>query len=162
MSRDTKSIGVAFRDQFLEDAELLNCTLTTPTVSGATLTTPTLTNATVTNLTVSGALTIDNVPVSATGNDTTQTATVLKISGTITTGALTTAADAKTSVVLTLVGAAAGDLAFITLAGGTNTTNVAVHSAIVTTNTITVILRNDVASVTALNGTVAFHYLLVK
>jgi hypothetical protein len=26
MSRDTKSIGVAFRDQFLENAELLNCT----------------------------------------------------------------------------------------------------------------------------------------
>jgi hypothetical protein len=27
MSRDTKSIGIAFRDQFLENAELLNCTL---------------------------------------------------------------------------------------------------------------------------------------
>lgn len=34
MSRNTKSIGVAFEDQYLKDAELEDCTLIDPTQSG--------------------------------------------------------------------------------------------------------------------------------
>jgi hypothetical protein len=104
----------------------------------------------------------DNAAVAATGNDTTQTATVTKFSGIITTGALTTAANAATSVVLTLTGVAAGDLVLVTGAGGTNTTPVYVQSAVATTNTVTVVLRNGVNATTALNGTVAFHYWVLK
>ena len=104
----------------------------------------------------------DSAAVSATGNDTTQTATVTKMAGTITTGSLTTAANATTAVVLTLTGVVAGDLILVTLAGGTNTTSVVTKSAIATTDTITVVLRNDVLVTTALNGTVKFHYLWIK
>lgn len=107
-------------------------------------------------------LDLDSAAVAATGNDTTQTATVTKQAGTITTGALTTAANATTDVVLTLTGVAAGDLVFVTMAGGTNTVAVYCQSAIATTNTITVKLRNGVNATTALNGTVAFHYLWCK
>lgn len=107
-------------------------------------------------------LDVDSAAVAATGDDTTQTATVTKMAGTITTGALTTAANATTAVVLTLAGVVAGDIVMVTLAGGTNTTSVTVNSAIATTDTITVVLRNDVLSTTALNGTVAFHYLWMK
>jgi hypothetical protein len=107
-------------------------------------------------------LDVDSANVSATGNDTTQTATVTKMAGTITTGALTTAANATTAVVLTLTGVAAGDKVLVTMAGGTNTTAVYCQSAIATTNTITVVLRNGVNATTALDGTVAFHYLWMK
>ncbi|MFZ2956972.1 MAG: hypothetical protein WA705_08795, partial [Candidatus Ozemobacteraceae bacterium] len=107
-------------------------------------------------------LDVDSAAVAATGNDTTQTAAITKMAGTITTGALTTAANATTAVVLTLTGVATGDIILTTLAGGTNTTSVTVNSAIATTNTITVVLRNDVLVTTALNGTVAFHYLWMK
>jgi hypothetical protein len=110
----------------------------------------------------SATLDVDSAAVSATGNDTTQSATVTKMAGTITTGALTTAANADTAVVLTLTGVAAGDIILVTLAGGTNTTSVVVKSAIATTDTITVVLRNDVLITTALNGTVKFHYLWMK
>lgn len=109
-----------------------------------------------------GTVAVDNAAVSATGNDTTQTATVTKVAGTITTGALTTAANGATSVVLTLAGVAAGDLVLVTGAGGTNTTPYNIESAIATTDTITVVIRNSVNATTALNGTVKFHYLLVK
>lgn len=105
---------------------------------------------------------LDSAAVAATGNDTTQTATVTKQAGTITTGALTTAANATTAVALTLTGVAAGDLVYVTMAGGTNTVAVYCQSAIATTDTITVTLRNGINATTALNGTVAFHYLWCK
>ena len=116
----------------------------------------------ITGVTEIVALKVDGAAASATGNDTTQTATITKMSGTITTGALTTAANATTDVVLTLTGVAAGDLCFVTLAGGTNTVTVELDSAICTANTITVKVRNGVLATTALNGTVAFHYLWLK
>jgi hypothetical protein len=86
MSRDTKSIGVAFRDQFLENAELLNCTLTTPSIAGATLTTTTLTAPTI-NGVVGGTTTSQTF--------TGLTATTATIDGAVITGA-------GTSNVLTL------------------------------------------------------------
>jgi len=48
-----------------------------------------------------------------------------------------------------------------TLTGGTNTTPVYLQSAVATTNTITVVIRNGVNATTALNGTVAFSYVVV-
>lgn len=130
----------------------------------ATITTATITNTNTTNLVVGigGTVAVDNAAVAATGNDTTQTATVTTAAGTITTGALTTAANAATSVVLTLTGVDAGDLVLVVGAGGTNTTPVYIQSAVATTNTITVTLRNGVNATTALNGTVAFHYVWIK
>lgn len=103
----------------------------------------------------------DYAAVSATGNDTTQTATVTKHCGTITTGSLTTAAGASTAVALTLTGVVAGDPVLVTLAGGTNTRTYDVGSAITTTDTITVTLRN-IDLINALNGTVKFVYLWIK
>lgn len=118
-------------------------------------------------LEVTGVVTVDgiatdNAAITATGNDTTQSVTATKASGTVTTGALTTAANAKTAVVITLPGVVAGDLVFVTLAGGTNTVSVGVFSAIATTNTVTVTLINGINATTALNGTVKFHYLVVS
>ena len=103
----------------------------------------------------------DYAAVSATGNDTTQTATVTKAVGTITTGALTTAAGSSTAVVLTLTGVAAGDPVFITKSGGTNTRTVDDFSVITTTDTITVTLRN-IDLISALNGTIKFNYFWMK
>lgn len=115
---------------------------------------------------IGGVKTFDSVlitkaAVSATGNDTTQTATVTTQAGIITTGALTTAANAATSVVLTLSGLVAGSIVQVSGAGGTNTTPVYIQSAVATTNTITVVIRNGVNATTALNGTVAFSYVVV-
>lgn len=103
----------------------------------------------------------DHANTSATGNDTTQSATVTKQCGTITTGALTTAAGASTAVVLTLTGVTAGDPVFVTMCGGTNTKSVVDLATITTTNTITVTLRNfDLLA--AADGTVKFNYFWMK
>lgn len=103
----------------------------------------------------------DYAAVSATGNDTTQTATITKAVGTITTGALTTAAGGSTAVVLTLTGVAAGDPIFLTKSGGTNTRTVDDFSVVTTTDTITVTLRN-IDLISAFNGTVKFNYFWMK
>jgi hypothetical protein len=106
MSRDTKSIGIAFRDQFLENAELLNCTLTTPTIAGATLTTTTLTSPTITTPTVTGGtltsstLTTPTINGVVGGTVTSQTFTALTTTTATIDGAVITGAG--TSNVLTL------------------------------------------------------------
>ena len=104
---------------------------------------------------------VDYAAVSATGNDTTQTATITKACGTITTGSLTTAAGASTAVALTLTGVVAGDPVLVTKCGGTNTRSWDDFSVITTTDTITVTLRN-IDLINALNGTVKFNYLHLK
>jgi len=129
------------------------------TITSATITTLTSTNVV---LAAGGAIDLDSATASATGNDTTQSVTVTKYAGTVTTGALTTAANATTAVVLTLTGVVAGDIVLVTLAGGTNTVAVYAQSGIATTNTVTVVLRNGVNATTALNGTVALHYVVMK
>lgn len=151
-----------------ESAVLAGVTAGTATASkavvlGASKEISTISTATITNLVVglAGTISINNTTLSATGNDTTQTVTATKLAGTVTTGALTTAGGATTSVVITLPQAGAADLVFATLAGGTNTTPVGISGAVATTDTITITLRNHTAA-TALNGTVAFHYLWVK
>ena len=104
---------------------------------------------------------VDYAAVSATGNDTTQTATITKACGAITTGSLTTAAGASTAVALTLTGVVAGDPVLISKCGGTNTRTADDFSVITTTDTITVTLRN-IDLINALNGTVKFNYLWLK
>lgn len=144
------SLGAALRG--IVDAIVGDTTLLAPTVKALTFD-------------VGGTINVDSAAVAATGDNTTQTATVTKMAGTITTGALTTAANASTSVVLTLVGVAAGDLCFTTLSlatSGQNTTSVELDSAVCTTDTITIKIRNGVLATTALNGTVKFHYLWLK
>lgn len=103
----------------------------------------------------------DFAAASTTGTDVTQSATVTKATGTITTAALTTAAAGSTAVVLTLTGVVADDPIFVTLAGGTNTRTIDISSAIATTNTLTITIKN-VDLVNALNGTVKFHYFWMK
>jgi hypothetical protein len=137
MSRDTKSIGVAFRDQFLENAELLNCTLTgstvvdgtyaspvitTPTISGVvsgTVTSQTFTALTTTTATIDGAVitgagtsNVLTLPISVTSHapvaiNATATATAAQVA----TGYITSTSAAATTITLptgTLLGAALG------------------------------------------------------
>lgn len=55
MSRNTKSIGIAYQDQYLENAELTTPTITSPTTTGGTATSQTLTSPTITGEVVTGA-----------------------------------------------------------------------------------------------------------
>lgn len=78
-----------------------------------------------------------------------------------TTPALVTAAGAAQAEVITLTGVAATDIAFVSPAGGTNTTMDFQLSAVCTTNTITVTITNTGPSA-ALNGTVIFNLMVLK
>lgn len=79
----------------------------------------------------------------------------------VTTPSLSTAAAGSQTEVLTLTGLTASDIAFVQLAGGTNTTAGITTSAVATTNTLTVTLFNNSAA-TALNGTVIFNVWILK
>jgi hypothetical protein len=124
MSRDTKSIGVAFRDQFLEDAELLNCTLQgTTTLPGGTLAASGTSN--VLSLPVN---VVEHTPVAI---NATATATAAQVAS----GYITSTSAAATTITLptgTLLGAALGavqgtvhDL-YIDNTAGANTVTIAV------------------------------------
>jgi ammonia channel protein AmtB len=106
-------------------------------------------------------LELDSANATTTGDDTTQSATVTKQAGKVTTAALTTAAGASTDIVLTLSGVVAGDLVFVSPAGGTNTKNVLVTGAVATTDTITITVQN-IDAADPLDGTVALNYLWAK
>lgn len=88
-------------------------------------------------------------------------ATVTKYAVQVTTEALTTAAAGSQAFVLTLTGAAATDLAFCQLCGGTNTQGTPILNAVMTTNTCTVTVKNHHAS-EALNGTLKFNVWILK
>lgn len=79
-----------------------------------------------------------------------------------TTPSLTTAAAASQTEVITLTGLAATDIAFVQLAGGTNTIHGLEISAVATTNTLTVNLYNNNVAASALNGTVIFNVWILK
>lgn len=79
----------------------------------------------------------------------------------VTSEALTTAAGASQAFALTLTGVAAGDLAFVTKAGGTNTRKNYTLEAVTTTNTVTVTLYNNEPT-NAINGTVIFNLWVLK
>lgn len=78
-----------------------------------------------------------------------------------TTPALTTAAGASQAEVYTLTGVAATDVAFITVAGGTNTRKNINLEAVCTTNTVTVTIYNSEPT-NAINGTVIFNLMILK
>ena len=88
-------------------------------------------------------------------------ATITKYACQVTTEALTTAAAASQAFVLTLTGAAATDLAFCQLCGGTNTQGTPILNAVMTSNTCTVTVKNHHAS-EALNGTLKFNVWILK
>lgn len=89
-------------------------------------------------------------------------ATVTKYACVVTTESLTTAAGASQALTLTLTGlVAAGDLAFVTRAGGTNTRRNYQLDAVATTNTVTVTVYNTEPT-NALNGTLIFNIWVLK
>ena len=98
---------------------------------------------------------------SATATLVSHATTLTKYAAVITTEALTTAGAASQAFTITLTGVAAGDLAFVTDVGGTNTVRNYTYTAATTTNTITVTVYNNTAA-TALNGTLKFNLLVLK
>jgi hypothetical protein len=90
-------------------------------------------------------------------------ATITKYAAKITTEALTTAHTATATLVITLSGVAAGDLAFAQLAGGTNTAGLPIiDSVVTTTNTVTIKLKNQALTTNAFNGTFIINLLVLK
>lgn len=91
------------------------------------------------------------------------TMTTGKFAAVITTESLTTAHTASQALVITCAGVAAGDLAFVTRAGGSNTTGVPnVTSVVCTTNTVTINLKNEALATNAFNGTFIFNLMVCK
>lgn len=87
--------------------------------------------------------------------------TATKYAMVVTTESLTTAAGASQAFVITLTGVAAGDLAFVQAAGGTNTRQMYRYAAVTTSNTITVTVYN-MEPTNALNGTLIFNLWVLK
>lgn len=92
----------------------------------------------------------------ATGNAATVTSQMVQI----TTPSLATAAGASQAEVITLSGVTTSNMAFVQIAGGTNTTWAGVTArAVCTANTVTVTIHNGNAA--ALNGTIIFNLMVV-
>lgn len=89
-------------------------------------------------------------------------ATITTWAAVITTESLTTAHTAAATLVITKTGVAAGDIALISMVGGTNTQGVPVFNAVCTTNTVTITLRNNAIATNAFNGTFIFNLVIVK
>lgn len=144
-------------------------TLTTTTIAGTVAFSGAVTHDLTTTFT--GVATFNADPVigagktinldSATATLSSNAATLTKFAGVITSEALTTAAGASQAFVLTLTGVAAGDIAMVTRAGGTNTRKNFSLEAVTSTNTITVTLYNGEPA-NAINGTVIFNLWVLK
>lgn len=80
----------------------------------------------------------------------------------VTTESLTTAHTATQALVITKVGVASGDIAMISMVGGSNTQGVPVFNAVCTTDTVTITLRNNAIATNAFNGTFIFNLLIHK
>lgn len=123
------------------------------------------------NQTITGVKTFTGNPTFTTGstlklNAATSTlssnaATVTKYASQVTTESLTTAAGSSQALVITLTGAAATDLAFVTSTGGTNTRKNYKYEVVMTTNTCTVTVYNTEPT-NALNGTLIFNLWILK
>lgn len=98
---------------------------------------------------------------SNTASLTSNAATLTKYACVVTSEALTTAAGASQAFTLTLTGVAAGDLAFVTRCGGTNTRRAYNLDAVTSTDTVTVTLYNNEPT-NAINGTVKFNLWVLK
>lgn len=91
------------------------------------------------------------------------TMTTGKFAAVITTESLTTAHTASQALVITCPGVAAGDIAIVTRAGGSNTGGVPnVTSVVCTTNTVTINLKNEALATNAFNGTFVFNLIVFK
>lgn len=141
-------------------------TITSATIT--TLTAPTIAGAT----TMSGAVTFSTTPILGAGTTvdldsntltgSSHAATATKYAFQYTTESLTTAAGASQNEVVTFTSNfAATDLAFVTAAGGTNTQGTPLLKAVMTSNTLTITIKNHHAS-EALNGTLIFNVWVVK
>jgi len=121
--------------------------------------------------TIAGAKTFSDDPIIGAGATinldshtktlTTNAVTATKYASVVTSEALTTAAGSSQAFVITLTGVAAGDIAMVQAAGGTNTREHFVYKAITTTNTVTVTVCNIGPSL-ALNGTLIFNLWVLK
>lgn len=108
--------------------------------------------------TINGQIDLDSATATLSSN----AATITKWGAVITTESLTTAHTATQALVITKTGVAAGDLAFISMVGGTNTQGVPVFNAVCTSNTVTITLRNNAIATNAFNGTFIFNLWVVK
>lgn len=107
-----------------------------------------------------GGIALDSGTKTATA--TAGAATLNKLSGKVTSEALTTAAGATYTLTVTNSTVVAGDLVFASLANGTNTTgSPGVVRATPGAGTITLTVRNGDASA-ALNGTVVVSFMVIK
>lgn len=118
----------------------------------------------VTDVDVAGTIEVTKFNLdSTTATLSSHAATISKYAARITTESLTTAHTASQALVITLSGVAAGDLAFASISGGTNTGGLPVVAKVVcTTNTVTITVRNDAASTNALNGTLILDLVVFK
>lgn len=138
--------------------------VTTLTASGQITGAANVLGATVTStaLLTGGSLKVDTGTKTATA--TAGAATLAKFSGVITSEALTTAAAAAYTLTITLtaLSVAATDMAFASVANGTNTQGVPVVTRVTCgTNSLVVVVTNLHAS-EALNGTLKISYVVLK
>ena len=90
-------------------------------------------------------------------------ATATGLAGKVTSEALTTAQDATYTLTVTNTAVAAADLVFVNVANGTNTQGTPVVCTVTpAAGSFVVVLKNKHASAQALNGTLVFHYLVVR
>lgn len=100
---------------------------------------------------------------SGTGTTSAHAVTVTKWANKITTEALTTAHTASETIVVTKTGVAAGDLCSFTFAGGTNSQGIPnLHSVVCTTDTVTIVIKNEALTTNAFNGTLIFDLIIWK
>lgn len=174
--------GVTAGTATASKAVVLGASKNIATITSATITT--LTSTTVTPTTIAGAVNFTGTPTLAagitnttgtitlgagshinldsetqacTGTGGTSTATMTKDACQLTTASTTTASGASHVITVTYTGVASTDLVWVTIAGGTNTRQGQIASAVCTTDTITITLYNTNAS--AVNGTVIMNVL---
>lgn len=122
-------------------------------------------------VTIAGAATFSTSPVlgagttidldSTTATGSSHAATITKYACVYTTESLTTAAGSSQAEAITLTGVAAGDLAFVSACGGTNTRQNYRLGAVTTSNTVTVTVYNNEPT-NALNGTIKFNLWVLR
>jgi hypothetical protein len=104
---------------------------------------------------------VGNFTATATGTGGTSTATLNRPVGVITTDAITTAAGATHVMTITNNRVAAGDIAHVTVVGGTFTAGIPVLKTVTTANTITLSITNAAAAA-AVNGNIKVAFAVYK
>jgi hypothetical protein len=90
-------------------------------------------------------------------------ATLSKLSGKITSEALTTAQDASYTLTLTNTTIAAADTVFVSVANGTNTQGTTVVTRVTpAAGSVVIVVTNKHSTAQALNGTIVISFLVVK